>query len=138
MKKYNNIENYFQEKGIKYKPLSQGKQLYINCPFCQSEKLKCTVQNSTGLYYCFLCGAKGNWKGLIEKLGDPNAILPEQNIELEKEEYDLPPIDSEIIEENSKRLLESASPIMEWLYKRGLIADTIKKFKLGWDGKNIT
>ena len=135
---YENAEIYLQKKGISYKIGSVGKQLYIHCPFCQSNSPACTIQNSTGLFCCFKCGAGGKWLGLAEKFGDPQAILPKQKTKVEQEEYDLQPIDPNIIKENHERLLHSVQPVLDWLHKRGLTNDTIRKFKLGWNGRSIT
>ena len=132
------VPEFFNQNGIIFRPESGGHELRIICPFCGNEKQKCYVQASTGVYYCFHCGIAGKFTSLAERLK-----LPAPNIELaeykpQEDTYPLTPIDPEIIADNHKALLDT-SILMEYLKsKRGLKEETIKKFKLGFDGRNIT
>ncbi|MCL5432224.1 MAG: toprim domain-containing protein [Patescibacteria group bacterium] len=67
--------------------------------------------------------------------------LPDGDIQFksltEKEEYELPPLDKEDILRYHNDLWNHKD-ILDWLHKkRGYTDDTIKKFLIGWDGKNI-
>ncbi len=139
MNTYQTAEQFFQYKNINYRIESNGRELRILCPFCNNPKQKCYVESTTGRFYCHHCGEGGGWKGLAERLGNPDAAIPEQPIRDKEDEPDLPPINPEIIKQNHQRLFEPAQkPILEYLHNRLLTNETIKKFKLGWDGKNIT
>lgn len=138
MKNYTTVEEFLQSKQVSYTLQSNGYELVIQCLFCGSDRKKCYIQSSTGLFYCFLCGQHGNWKGLVERLGDPSATITIDNAQKDAE-MDLPPIDPEIIKENHLRLMENKTLLQEYLYsKRGYFDGTISKFMLGWDGRNIT
>ncbi len=130
------IERLLEVKQISYS--LAGKELTIACPFCQSEKRKCYVERATGLFYCFLCGQGGRWKGLAEKLGSSDATIPDRP-HMEDDQPDPPPIDPAIVTGNHQRLLtNSCLGVRQYLYNRGLTDSTITKFKLGWDGRNLT
>lgn len=136
--KYLNAEIYLSTHGIEFKSESSNKELRINCPFCRHHNNKCYVENSTGRFYCFHCGESGSWRGLVERLGNIQDTIEKSGAPKEESE-DLPPIELEIIEQNHQRLLTSSClEVRKYLYNRGLNDSTLAKFKLGWDGRNIT
>lgn len=131
------VPEFFNQNSIVFKPESGGHELRIICPFCQNPKQKCYVQATTGVYYCFHCGVAGRFTSLAERLK-----LPAPNVELaeykpQEDTYPLTPIDPEIIEENAENLLKNENLLAYLLTKRGLRIETVKKFKLGFDGRNI-
>lgn len=138
MAKYFNPQDYFQKRNIPFQPESGGRELRINCPFCRNPKNKCYVQAQIGCWYCFHCGESGGWNALMEGLKDYSATLESSEPINEEELPDLPPIDPEIVKEMHQRLLDSPT-LIDYLHKkRGYNDETIKKYKLGWDGKNLT
>jgi len=134
---YKTAEQFLQKKNIDYIIGSGGYELRIICPSCNNPKQKCYIENETGMFHCFHCGIGGGWKGLIEAYNEQDATIAEFPQEKE-EDRDLPPFDFELIETNQQRLFDEAPlEIMSYLDDRLLSGDTIIKYELGWDGRNI-
>lgn len=132
-----NAKEYFNRHNITY---GGETELRILCPFCENPNKKCYVNNNTGEFYCFHCGNGGKFQYLTERLnkGEKAEIKPQETED--KIEPDLPPIDPEYIIQNHKNLMEGGGKVLLDTYfytKRGFSDQTLHRFQLGWDGRNI-
>lgn len=71
---YGDAERYLNQKSIDY--ISHGNELLVDCLFsgCDDDSSPnehhLYINNSTGQYHCFKCGASGNLTTLKRHLGD--------------------------------------------------------------------
>ncbi len=130
----------------------RGYELKAECPFKEfheghaDNNPSLTVNLQKGVYYCNTCHSKGNihtiYKHLENKsseeawfdLGDalklprPDGTKPAR-----------PDIEPGLIQEYHSALMKLTGPLREVLrVRRGLTDDTLKKFRLGWDGERLT
>lgn len=130
----------------------RGTEIKATCPFKElhasstDNNPSLTVNLKKGVYYCQTCHSKGNIHTMLRyleglsseeawtKLGDglklprPDGTRPTR-----------PDIEPGLIQEYHKALMNLTGPIREVLkVRRGLTDETLKKFKLGWDGERIT
>jgi len=118
------------------------------CPFHNEKTPSFTVTAARGTYHCFGCGAHGNALDLLmalEGLGFAEAVRRAADLaglEPPLAEAPDPAKDrhralSELLEEASRRyraLLASdrGAPVRAYLHRRGLMADAIERFELGY------
>lgn len=129
------LSEYLTQQNLSFISTSEGKELRIICPFCKHPKQKCYVHSISGLWYCFHCGEGGVFSTLQK------ALSLSGDVELrelkQQEQFELPPMDREDMERYHVDLWKHQE-ILDWLHnKRGYTDETIKKFKLGWDGKSV-
>ena len=123
----------------------KGKDFWACCPFHQEKSPSFSVSADKQIYYCFGCHAHGNAIGFLmahDRLSFPEAVktlaeeagiaLPEDSPTGEQE--DLRPLRA--ILEKAVALYQSMfseyPPAQEYLRGRGLGADTIARFELGY------
>jgi len=130
-----------------------GSNLKARCPFHNEKSPSFFVSPSKGFYKCFGCGASGdiftfvekyeglNFSEALKKLADKAGVqLSQKNNFKEKINYQKY---YEILEEVTifwqKKMLQNIS-VKNYLKKRGLISETVKKFRVGYaeDGWNKT
>lgn len=130
----------------------RGNELKAECPFKELHESSTdrnpslTVNLSKGVYYCNTCHSKGNvhtmlkhtdglsneaaWFTLGDALGipRPDGTRPTR-----------PDIDPGLIQGYHKALMNLSGPLRKVLKeRRGLTDDTLKRFRLGWDGDRVT
>lgn len=130
----------------------RGQEVKAECPFSNLHESgtdnnpSLTVNLTKGVYYCNTCHSKGNAHTLLRhleglsaedawfKLGDelnlprPDGTRPTR-----------PDIDPGLAQAYHRTLLSLTGPIRDVLCtRRGLVDDTLKAFKLGWDGDRVT
>lgn len=124
---------------------SRGGRLFGLCPFHKEKTPSFSVNAERGFYHCFGCSAGGNAidfvmgvenltypearRMLAEKLGIE--IKPEHGAFRQHQEIDRYQI-MEAAARFYQRNLESSKPAMEYLIERGLTAEDIKRFGLGF------
>lgn len=129
------LEESLTKSGIGFISEQGGKELRVVCPFCKHSKQKCYIHSISGLWHCFHCGEGGIFSTLQKALSITGDI---ELRELKQEEqFELPPMDKEDMERYHAELWKHKD-ILNWLHnKRGYTDETIKKFRLGWDGKSV-
>jgi DNA primase len=135
--------------GKKVKLKSRGKDFIGLCPFHNEKTPSFTVNNEKGFYYCFGCAAHGDiisfvinnegldYKEAVIKLANDYAItIPEVKYQ-QNQEYDQISRDylllaeiCKFFENNLKN--SAATEAVNYLKKRGISVDNIKKFRLGF------
>jgi 5S rRNA maturation endonuclease (ribonuclease M5) len=142
---FKNAEEYLLSKSIAYKATSDGQEVQIQCLFCEDKKMHLYINNKDGCFYCQKCGSKGSWKNLMENLGDQDLSTLEAHKEYKESEIEYVVkldtkktyFDSNIIDKYCEDLPKR---ILDYLKsgKRGLSEDSIKKYKIGWNGSSIS
>lgn len=124
----------------------KGKDFWACCPFHQEKSASFSVSPDKQIYYCFGCHAHGNAIGFLmahDRLSFPEAVtvlaedagmsLPEESTG-KSEQEDLRPLRKAL--EDAVRLYQSAlrenRGAQEYLEGRGLTAQTIAHFELGY------
>jgi DNA primase len=138
--------------GKKVKLKSRGKDFIGLCPFHNEKTPSFTVNDQKGFYHCFGCAAHGDiisfvinnegldYKEAVIKLANDYAIaIPEVNYQQNNhnQEYDQISRDYLLLSETCKFFennLKSgaATEALNYLKKRGISVDNIKKFRLGF------
>ena len=130
----------------------RGQEIKASCPFTQLHKTNTdknpslTVNLNKGVYYCQTCHSKGNIHTMLRhmedlssteawfKLGDSLKIQRPDGTKPTR-----PEIDAGLPQHYHQALMALTGPIREVLtVRRGLTDDTLRRFKLGWDGERIT
>lgn len=131
------IQELLKSKSIDYKETSGSEWLLINCLWCGKEKLYIHSRHAGFVCFSASCGMKGKHTFLLEKLSIP-ADTPIEHEVVEKEAYvSPPPIDKEVIDDLTTNLFAHPEYIDYLKTKRGLSIDSIKKFKLGLQGRDL-
>ncbi len=128
----------------KVKVIKKGNDYWCCCPFHEEKTPSCKINDNLGSYYCFGCGAKGDiftiytdlynysFPDAVKELANKVGIrIIEKNIK-QNEEY-----------ENIFKILEVSTKWFEnnlfyndqcknYLNKRSISMDTIKKFRIGF------
>lgn len=130
----------------------RGQEVKAECPFKELHESQTdnnpslTVNLNKGVYYCNTCHSKGNTHTMLRrveglsneeawfKLGDglkiprPDGTKPAR-----------PDIEPGLAQEYHKVLMNLTGPIRDVLRdRRGLTDETLRLFKLGWDGERVT
>ena len=132
------IISLLEDNGIDYstsgKNTSRG-WVELNCPFCGNDpSFHLGVNLSSGIYHCWICGAKGH----IEKLIQHQLGLSREKAKKLAEEYNINFQEEESSKGNSEQIvfpkgLEDSIPQLHksYLKKRGFDPDeVIKKYQL--------
>ena len=123
--------------------------MWAPCPFHQEKTASFHVDDNKGFYYCFGCQAKGDAIGFIKETENVNFIEAVEILASEvglqmpefdpksKEKADRNKIMLEIMEQsvNFFRLTlnsKQGKHALEYLKKRGLYADAIERFEIGF------
>jgi len=123
--------------------------MWAPCPFHQEKTASFHVDDNKGFYYCFGCQAKGDAIGFIKETENVNFIEAVEILASEvglqmpefdpksKEKADRNKILLEIMEQSVKffRLTlnsKQGKHALEYLKKRGLYADAIERFEIGF------
>lgn len=112
--------------------------LDLHCPIHGDKRRSATVNFKTGEWYCQACEEGGSLEGLIARRAEWDAPpTPNGTTSTKKgRKWDLP--DSARLNGWQSALLSNESAL-DWLEtQRGLSADTIQRFGLGWDGRRYT
>ena len=130
----------------------RGAECKAECPFKYlheggtDNNPSLTVNLVKGVYYCNTCHSKGNVHTMLKellkvtseeawfRLGDSLGIPRPDGSRPAR-----PEIEPGLAEHYHRELMKLTGPIREVLRKRrGLTDETLKRFKLGWDGERIT
>lgn len=116
--------------------LSSSSEWMTECPFCNgASSLQFNID--TGLWLCFRCDEKGNAKRLVQRLGGTYAD-PAVSVEHIRQHMDRIRIRAKKAKQRQPVLPDSVLarydfPDPYWTEDRGFSADTIQKFRLGYD-----
>lgn len=140
------VENYILSKGWKYRENGNQFQILSGCPFCNDGKpTHFYIRQENGLYSCKKCNNAGNLYQLKKNLGDINGeSVPVEKITVKKSELKEASIEQTPIEFSDEMIngfadaLQINTEILDWFSKECLKPETLKSFKIGWDGKRIT
>lgn len=120
-----------------------GSQFKAKCPFHNERSASFSVSPDRGLYYCFGCGAKGDIftfveqfegvdrKGALKILADRAGVVLTRTTE-HRESTD--PL-YDILEDTTRRYqeeLQKNKEVQEYLTRRGVTAETVKSFRIGY------
>jgi DNA primase len=129
----------------------QGKDYYARCPFHMEKRASFTVSGDKQFYHCFGCGANGNALGFLmalDKLSFPEAVeelalrtgltVPREtalaNLESRQPSrqqlYQL--LEKLAVYYQEALLQSSGQPACDYLQRRGLTAEVIQRFRLGF------
>lgn len=130
----------------------RGLEVKAECPFKDLHESftdnnpSLTVNLSKGVYYCNSCHSKGNIHTMLRtlegltseeawfQLGDALKIPRPDGTKPTR-----PDIEPGLAQQYHKALMNLTGPIRDMLReRRGLSDDTLRRFKLGWDGDRIT
>lgn len=148
----NNISNEILNRSdiveviSKYVPLSKrGKNYFGLCPFHDDHNESMSVSPEKQIFKCFACGESGNVFSFIAKynnisfgeaiklLGEDLGISVSGTVKKEvtkyKDDYDIYELSTKIYQNNLNT--SSGKMAMEYLEKRGITNDAIKKFRIG-------
>jgi KaiC/GvpD/RAD55 family RecA-like ATPase len=124
------VEAYLKSKNWNLRKAPGEHQ--TQCPFC-GDKNKAGhlyVNRDHGAFMCHRCGESGSFYDLQVKLGD----RPEPAI---KDMADKWAVWSDVVVECQDALLEAPEALAYLRERRGLRAETIGKYKLGWAPKDL-
>lgn len=143
MQRIEKVEQLLSTRNIPYKLSGDQQEVSMDCLFCDDKKKHLYVNNKEGCYHCKKCDARGSWKNLLDSLGEEYIQLGDNAPKTNKVEYraKLKAKEKTLDKSLADKYHEQLSPeIVKYLKsnKRGLTDTSIKKFKIGWDGKNIT
>lgn len=120
-----------------------GNQYKAKCPFHNERTASFSISPDRGLYYCFGCGAKGDIFTFVEQFegvdfnGALKMLADRAGVELtnrDKKVDDLAPV-YEILEKTTQRYqneLQKNNEALLYLAGRGITAETISQFRLGY------
>ena len=153
------VEDFICDQGWEYREVGEEFQILSGCPLCQDPGPNHFYinQNKDGAFHCFKCSERGNLVTLRQKLGVSGMTQkPLENVagvdskrlvtNHSRSELKKPPViqNQEGVTEEKVQKFEEAlwrdnkNKILEWLRTvRGFRDDTIKKWRLGWDGNRI-
>ena len=129
-----NIGEYLRSKGADPKPAGSSRDQYqIRCMFCGDSKNQrhrhLYVNQENGAFKCHRCDEQGGFRDLQRKFGD----TPESGDDVRQHE-------PESIYRAAVEIAEDAlfdyPEVVKYLNGRGLTADTIVAFRLGYMGPN--
>ncbi|OQR96724.1 twinkle protein [Thraustotheca clavata] len=148
------IDDFLRRKNL---VLKETPTHYIvrDCPFCHSTKgrsdnlFKLYVAKTNGVYLCHRCGSSGSWFSFRQKLGASDVVPAAMgNADPSRYQDDEPKLISVL--DNAKAIAlqrnlhedEECKHVLEYLSKRGLKPDVLKKYCVGaiqqpfYDGDN--
>ncbi len=130
----------------------RGTEIKASCPFKHLHQShtdnnpSLTVNLRKGVYYCNTCHSKGNVHTMlryIENIGSEEAWFKlGDSLNIQRPDGTRPTrpdIEPGLIQHYHKALMELTGPIREVLrVRRGLLDETLRQFRIGWDGDRIT
>lgn len=136
------FEKFYREK-VEIKSHSNDELKGI-CPFHEDKVASFCANVKTGLFHCFGCSESGSVFQFIEKLNNVTfsealKILANfSGFELKNPKEEPPPIDPKLPKKYLEKFLK-AEDVLKWIIeKKGLTLNTIRKYKIGWDGNRNT
>jgi len=126
------IREYLESKGLQVKERGTD-NLSTHCMFCDEDPSKAgrlyvnvdEAGDKYGVWFCFLCNAKGNINTIREHYGDPKIQIDPITLESN-------PIFEIAARYYEERLLENPIAYKYLNEERGLHDVTIRKARLGW------
>jgi twinkle protein len=120
------VKDYLHQKGFEYTEIhnASGTQAKMRCPSCQN-KDSFAINLESGAYQCFRlnkCGIKGSFTDFQKMFGDKPFFLDNDKFIKLTKKYKQPEDKAEPI--NSK--------VLNYLSKRKISNDTVKKFPIGY------
>ena len=128
----------------KVKVIRKGNDYWCCCPFHEEKTPSCKINDNLGSYYCFGCGAKGDiftiytdlynysFPDAVKELANKVGIrIIEKNIKQNKEYENI----FKILEVSTKWFENNLfynDQCKNYLNKRSISMDTIKKFRIGF------
>ena len=129
-----------------------GKLLYGNCPFHKENSPSFSVDLKTQTYFCFGCGTSGNVIDFIMKInnisfleaitilaGKAGVFLPEPNVlsleDTQQKKQQISKMNRIAAKLYEYELRTNSNPGLQYFRNRGLSAETIRKFGLGYAGR---
>jgi hypothetical protein len=130
------VREFFEgEMGVKLPAPNVANEVAVSCPFHRDGKPSMSINLDTGMWKCFSCGASGDMYTLYEELHGVDFATAKAAVD--KGDF-LPTVPEEEVDDWNEALLEDQVRL-KWLKtKRGITKDTVKKFRLGWNGSRIT
>ncbi|MCC7426089.1 MAG: DNA primase [Alphaproteobacteria bacterium] len=130
----------------------RGKELTGLCPFHNEKSPSFTVNEAKGFFHCFGCGAHGDAIGFVmrrenlpfmeavEKLAaEAGLAMPRRDpgaAAAEERRTGLTGVMDQVAADYERRLrLPEGKPALDYLHRRGLSEETIRRFRLGWSGE---
>jgi len=138
-KNYNIIE-YLEDKSFQFRIKGSDEINIKDCPFCgQSKWDHVYINESTGLGHCKKCSHGFNYNQFRKAQGD-KPVKGITRDTLDKPKKEKVKLDIKMIGGLEKKLWGGgeASFFLDYLKGRGLSEKTIKRFNLGFTGKNIS
>lgn len=123
-------EQYLQEKG--YKLRSAPGEWQTQCPFCGDTNKygHLYVNKEHGAFFCHRCGQNGSFYTLQTLLGDrPEPVTRERAAKQD--------VYASLVEIAQDALIEQPEALSYLREQRGLNAETIGRYRLGWAGKDV-
>jgi len=135
--------------GRKVRLIRRGHEASGLCPFHNEKSPSFTVSEDKGFYHCFGCGAHGDvigfvmnsdgldFRNAVEKLAAEAGLTVPQETRESRERAELQATLTEVMELAAKffesQLGASGGKTgLDYLHRRGLSAETIKRFRLGF------
>ena len=139
-----NIEKMLKISGNKVK--RAGKYSFCKCPIHKGECLSMIIDNEKNLFHCFECGANGDvieLAGLlanIDTLPTISWLFKKTHIPIPEPTKNGREVQNRVYQMNldaakffwSRLMSEEGKDCMRYLKGRGVTADTIKKYKIGY------
>lgn len=126
-------EQYLQEKGFKVR--GAPGQWQTGCPFCGDKARHgghLYVNREHGAWMCQRCQEKGSFYNLQVRLGDTPEPYERELADKRQVLADAVPIFQDAL------IADDRHGVLKYLKDRGLSAQTIGKYKLGWSPRDIT
>lgn len=119
------VYSYLESKG--WKPRKSAGELQIPCPFCGDTNKygHLYINPEHGAYICFRCDERGSFYDFQVKLGDTPLKL--ESLLAEKQA-----VWADVVEISQDALLEAPHALDYLKRERGLTAQTIGQYRLGW------
>jgi len=118
------VVEYLTKKGFSYN--IRGKELQMNCPFCEDKERKFFINAETGAYKCFhenRCGERGGFFQLQAKLGDkPKVTASDKHFVNKKKKYELPKKPERVNNPNEK--------FLTWFKNRGIKSSIVSQYNI--------
>ena len=132
--------------------IQKGKDYWCCCPFHEEKTPSCKINDDIGSFFCFGCGAKGdiftlytdlynyNFVDAVKELSQQSGVqINFDTIKKSKQENkiaDILSLTCEWFQENLNNL--ESIKCKQYIEKRNLSEDTVKKFKLGYSFNSHT
>lgn len=124
------LKQYLALKKWKWRPAGDGKNVAVRvCPFCSKAKWKFYIRTQRVIYRCWTCNESGNLYKLKRELGDLQQLVSAASaggVNTRKGKA----IPAEHIERWHKKLMADEAALA-YCTKRGLMAETLRHFKVG-------